>query len=128
MNAKCIETTRGNSYPTVRIDGRLYLLSRIVMAGVVGRPLTADEQVLHSCDNPKCINPAHLRIGTHADNMEDMKVRRRSGQAKLMPDQVREIRQVPRYKGVLDDLAAKFNVTPSAINAVRSRRNYGWVK
>lgn len=33
--------------------------------------------VLHSCDNKTCCNPAHLRLGTHRDNVDDAIVRRR---------------------------------------------------
>lgn len=40
--------------------------------------LTPDQFLLHSCDNRLCCNPHHMRIGTHQDNMDDMKLRKRS--------------------------------------------------
>jgi hypothetical protein len=43
---------------------------------------TKGQEVLHSCDNPPCINPAHLRLGTHQDNMDDMMSKTRSAGAR----------------------------------------------
>lgn len=39
--------------------------------------------VLHSCDNPECTNPKHLRVGTKSDNMKDMYARARQGRRNL---------------------------------------------
>lgn len=50
---------------------------RVVWEMVVG-PIPPGMLVCHHCDNPPCVNPAHLYIGTVADNSRDSRVRKRS--------------------------------------------------
>lgn len=86
--------------------------------------------ILHSCDNPQCTNPEHLRLGTHAENMRDMKERGRAkgygkpgeacGHAKLTWEKVREIRRLKDGCPTLSNhvLAVQFGVTPSNISNI----------
>lgn len=92
--------------------------------------------VRHKCDNPSCVNPDHLEIGTQADNMKDMVERRRQskgeahaikfrgsrhGRAKLTDDDVRKIRMDSR-KNV--QIAADYGMAAWTIGAIK--RGKAW--
>ena len=90
--------------------------------------------VLHSCDNRKCTNPDHLRIGNHGDNNKDMCNRNRAnyvngenqGSSKLKHNDVVFIKEYLKNKkhGDFMELAKKFNV--SLITISRIYKNKTW--
>ena len=89
--------------------------------------------VLHSCDNPPCVNPAHLFLGTHADNAADREAKGRgvfvvpppmpgeaNPAAKLDWETVRRIRARAAEGSSLRQLSTQFGISPSqAGNIVR---------
>lgn len=83
--------------------------------------IPSELDVLHSCDNPLCCNPDHLRIGSHAENMRDMKERGRSvrtrGNAKLTADQAAAIRSNPSHKSQAE-LAREFGVSKATVSGI----------
>lgn len=90
-----------------------------------GEPPPAGLVVRHRCDNIKCVNPDHLELGTHADNMRDKVLRGRSARgeasasAKLTEDQVRLIRSAPDGQG--RTMAREFGVSEGQISLIRNR-------
>ena len=85
--------------------------------------------VIHSCDNPLCVNPKHLSIGTVQDNIDDCirKGRRvysfgeRNGMSKLTQKQVCDIRKSEK-SGVY--LSNKYNVSVAQVSRIRNRKRW----
>lgn len=126
-------TNSRSGYGNYTHDGRVLHAHRFAWMIVHGREsIPADAVVRHRCDNPPCVNPAHLEVGTQADNMQD-KVRRGRcgsargeavGNAKLTADKVREIRRLHRADIGVVDLAAAYGVSHHAIHCVVERKTW----
>lgn len=90
-------------------------------------PIPPGAYVCHSCDEPRCVNPAHLFIGAPAENAGDMKIKGRAARgekqhlSKLTEDDVRFIRST-HLSGV--DVAKMLGVSPTAVCSVRKRRTW----
>lgn len=129
---ECIESPTckyASGYGVVRHNGRNERAHRIAYAHANGIQL-ADidgKVIMHSCDNPPCINPRHLVEGTHQDNMDDMfaKGRRqaavgeRASSTKLTEKDVRDIRMRFRDGESNVSIAKDYPVSSSSIRAIR---------
>ena len=96
----------------------------------VNGPIPQGMLVCHKCDNPSCVNPNHLFIGTHKDNHQDKVNKGRSskgtknGRNKLTEAEARYIKT--SNKSCLD-LARKFAVSDTAIRYIKTNRNWSWL-
>lgn len=106
----------------------------------VNGDIPAGLHVLHRCDNPRCVNPAHLWLGTNADNVRDRcaKGRTRAGRAtlerrakgethgrvKLREADVLAIREASANGTENKALAERYCVSRAAITLIVKRKNW----
>ena len=126
---ECILWTRyrdRKGYGVADMCGHSYKVHRAVYQIFVGE-LQPKKFVIHTCDNPSCINPTHLRLGTPKDNSTDMVNKRRSatgeqhGRAKLTWGQVQEIRRIYLRRNRQRNgtaLGKRYGVSFSTINGI----------
>lgn len=112
----------------VRLAGQFYNFSAHGLAWFFTHGLIPDGQcVCHNCptgDDPRCVRPAHLFLGTQPQNLADARLKgrldeRRARVFKLTPAQRLEIFNAPRFRGSEVALALRFGVTKARIHAIR---------
>lgn len=121
-------------YGILYVGDTYHLAHRLAYGEFVG-PIPDGLFILHRCDNRACVNPDHLRAGTHADNMADMKERQRyklppktarargerNQNAKLSVEAVRDILSSELTKAAL---AEKYGVDKRTVQSVRARKSW----
>lgn len=90
--------------------------------------------ILHSCDNPACVNPSHLRIGSHRENVADMDIRGRRcnhtlhgaqlANAKLTDEAVIAIRQAYIAGCTVEAIAADFGISTLSVHDITGGRSW----
>lgn len=116
-------------YGSMSMPGSLKREAHIVAWEIANGELANGRIVRHSCDNPPCTNPAHLFLGTHADNVADKVAKGRQsrggnhGHAKLTDEQVCEIRDLYETGAWTQmDLAKIFHVSRPLVSLVVNRK------
>lgn len=109
--------------------GRNEYAHRISFRHAVG-PIPVGQVVRHRCDNPPCINPAHLELGTQGDNNRDQVQRNRQSRAPhatLTEPQVREIKASLAEGAQMKPLAARYGVSRTAIRKIARGETWKWL-
>jgi uncharacterized protein YjiS (DUF1127 family) len=124
----------GGEYGRFWFNGGEHRAHRFLYEAINGE-LAGDLLVRHICDNPPCVNPAHLIAGTSKDNRRDMFERgrgpNRKGErhplARLTDDDVRRIRALADAGLTHPDIAVSFGMSRQQIYKIIHRINWGHV-
>lgn len=101
--------TNNHGYGQIRINSRLMYVHRVMFEICRAKAITPGKHLLHSCDNPRCCNPSHLREGDYAENQQDA-LKRGRRKVGLTPQQAAEVKAL---KGIVlqKDLAKRYGVS-----------------
>ena len=124
----CWEWKVGTKHPSFRVDGKCLKASRYIWEKTHNVRLEPKQFVCHHCDNPICVNPAHLFIGSQDDNMKDMAAKGRrkgrgigedNGRAKITKEIAEEIKSLYATSGLSQQkIADKFSISQPHVSEI----------
>lgn len=115
-------------YGAIKISGKVQSTHRVAYEfsyGVFDKSLF----VCHTCDNPKCVNPDHLFLGTHSDNMKDAYSKGRltlSPNRSLDDEKVEQVKKAIATKGQksLRVIAENLGISHAIVKSISQGKNY----
>lgn len=118
--------------PFNRASAPRLIVPRLICETVHGEKMPTGVVARHTCDNPPCINPAHLVPGTKKDNFDDAVRRNRwtpnlgttNGRALVTEDQVREIRKTAPRGAKREAFGAQYGLSGSMVGKIVRRENW----
>jgi hypothetical protein len=131
-------STNGCGYGTLRVAGRTVYAHRLALE-LSGEKIPESAHVLHACDNPRCINPAHLSTGTRSDNMKDAVTKGRlapvpvsfpgevNPASRLSEEGVRSVRRLAANGLKQSEIAERHGISQSQVSNIVRRRAWGHV-
>jgi hypothetical protein len=99
-----------HGYGVVSIGDKTIALAHRVSFAMEHGSIDNKLHTLHQCDNPPCIRPSHLKLGTPFDNARDCSIKERCGNMKLTNDQIGQIRKLAMDGIRPEEIANKFGI------------------
>lgn len=127
----CISHTYNNKgYPKLKRNQQYYGMNRYVYENEFGN-ISDSQVVMHICDNPNCINPSHLKLGTTQENVQDRQNKNRgaygekNGEAKLTDEDVHKICKLLEENKIKHiEIANMFGIHKSTLSSITKRVNW----
>lgn len=123
-----------SGYGALYFRGKCYIASRVSWEIHNEQPFPKGKIGCHECDNPPCVNPYHIWPGTRRDNNADMVEKRRHAfgerhsRAKLIEEQVEEIRDLHGQGCSLTELSQRYDVSDATIYHIVTYRSWKHVR
>ena len=114
--------------PYIFVNGRKWLAYRLVYNLCNEVPVKDDEVIRHTCDNGEapiaCCNPAHLKKGSHSDNMMDLNKSSRHGMPKTV---VKHIKKLISEGRTHKSIAELYGCSRENITSINNDRSYAYL-
>ena len=137
LNTQCWEWMRSrksDGYGNYRLKGHHTRFAHRISYLIHTGSIEEHQIVRHKCDNACCVNPDHLELGTHQDNMDDMVSRDRSLKgskrpgSKLTEEQVITIKNHIRCKTKTNlELCVQYGMSSTLISHIKSGKRWGHI-
>jgi len=121
-----------DNYAVVKFQGKKYRVIRVLLENTLGKPISADKEACHTCNNSFCVNPNHLYEGTHAENGQDLSRSNknkgiRNAACKIDEKTAKDIKNLLSSDLTNKRISELLDINKSIIENIKYRRSWTWL-